>query len=310
MSNPESEKISQRETGLVVKRMKGFYYVEIEGKVHLCRVKGNLFEHSHYDHKIAVGDQVIVDLHASEDAGWIYEILPRKNKLSRTLRDGMGEQVLVSNADHLLIVASLAQPAFHIGVIERFLIAAQRGGLHPVIVLNKIDLVISSFYQPIQELYHALNYQVLLTSVPENKGIDELRAVLEGQTSIFAGHSGVGKSSLVKALYPEWKIRIGQVDGKMGKGRHTTSLAEMYPLPGAKGYIVDTPGIREIGLYDVNKEELAQFFPEFEELRVSCKFRGCTHLHEPHCAIKVAMQEGAISELRYQSYRNIYESLS
>ena len=235
MSELNEKKSPHFQQGLILKRMKQFNYVEVEGQTHLCRIKGNLFEESHYENKIAVGDWVKVDLEAAQDAGLIYEILPRKSKLSRSLRDTELEQVLVSNADYLLIVASVGKPAFRGGVVERFFIAAQRGNLHPILILNKIDLAEEEEIAPIQELYQSLGYQVFLTSATHNLGLDPVKEILANRISIFAGHSGVGKSSLVKALFPEWDLRVEDVDKKWGRGRHTTTLAVMYPLPGKTG---------------------------------------------------------------------------
>ena len=294
-------------TGIVRKRTRSFYYVDLGQEVRLCRVKGNLFQESRYDEKIAVGDRVEVDVAASEDAGWIHAIVPRHTRLSRHIPEREIEQVLVANAEQLLIVASLRQPDFRHGVVDRLLVAGLRGGLEPILVLNKLDLATSEQRNSVQTLYSALGYQVLSVSALQKIGLDEVRKVLHNQISVLAGHSGVGKSSLVKALYPDWEIRIGEVNQKVGKGKHTTTLAEMFPLPEG-GYLVDTPGVRELRPWDVLPEELDQYFVEFD-VRGDCRFHSCSHRHEPNCAVQTAVHGGQIHPLRYQSYLALYESL-
>ena len=298
----------KRQVGAVLKRMKGFYYVDVEGSVHLCRVKGNLFQGKNQQNAVAVGDRVEVDLGAAQDAGWIYKILPRQSQLTRPAKEGRVEQTLVSNVKHLLIVSSIKNPAFRAGMVDRFLITAQRGNLTPVILLNKMDLSTPQEAEGIQKTYEALGYDVLMTSVVSKRGLAALRVLLENQTSVLAGHSGVGKSSLLKALYPQWEIKIGRLNHATQKGRHTTTLSEMYRLPNG-GYVVDTPGIRSLGLAGLEAEVLDQFFVEFAEARLQCRFKTCTHRHEPNCGVQEAVAQGAISAMRYESYCAIFDSL-
>lgn len=296
------------QTGTVVRRTKSFYYVDVgEPEPRLCRIRGKLFKGQSHQNKIAVGDEVEIDLKAAEDAGWILRMLPRRTKLSR--RPGMGEpeHVLVSNADTLLIVASLRNPPFRGGLVDRFLVAGSCGGLEPVLILSKADLVTSAEITPIKNLYSSLNCTVLVTSVPESRGLEPLRVFMQNRTSVLSGHSGVGKSSLIAALFPDWKIRIGQVSEKSGKGRHTTIMAEMFRLPQG-GFIVDTPGIRALEPL-VSPEELDSHFVEFTPFLGQCKFKGCTHRHEPQCLIKEAVTSEKITEQRYKSYCSIYDSL-
>ena len=296
------------QTGTVVRRTKSFYYVDVgEPEPRLCRIRGNLFKGQSHQNKIAVGDEVEIDLKAAEDAGWILRMLPRRTKLSR--RPGMGEpeHVLVSNADTLLIVASLRNPPFRGGLVDRFLVAGSCGGLEPVLILSKADLVTSAEITPIKNLYSSLNCTVLVTSVPESRGLEPLRVFMQNRTSVLSGHSGVGKSSLIAALFPDWKIRIGQVSEKSGKGRHTTIMAEMFRLPQG-GFIVDTPGIRALEPL-VSPEELDSHFVEFTPFLGQCKFKGCTHRHEPQCLIKEAVTSEKITEQRYKSYCSLFDSL-
>ena len=278
---------------------------EIEPR--LCRIRGNLFEESSYINKIAVGDEVEVDLTAAEDAGWILRMFPRRTKLSRRPSVGYPEQVLVSNADTLLMVASMRTPPFRGGLVDRLLVAASCGGLEPVLILSKADLATSDEISPIENLYSSLGYTILVTSIPESRGLESLRDLLQNRTTVLSGHSGVGKSSLIKALFPDWEIRIGRISNKSGKGRHTTRMAEMFRIP-IGGFIVDTPGIRELEPL-VTPNELDSHFVEFVPYLGQCKFKGCTHIHEPQCLIKDAVASNKITEQRYKSYCMLFESL-
>ena len=278
---------------------------EIEPR--LCRIRGNLFEESSYINKIAVGDEVEVDLTAAEDAGWILRMFPRRTKLSRRPSVGYPEQVLVSNADTLLMVASMRTPPFRGGLVDRLLVAASCGGLEPVLILSKADLATSDEISPIENLYSSLGYTILVTSIPESRGLESLRDLLQNRTTVLSGHSGVGKSSLIKALFPDWGIRIGRISNKSGKGRHTTRMAEMFRIP-IGGFIVDTPGIRELEPL-VTPNELDSHFVEFVPYLGLCKFKGCTHIHEPQCLIKDAVTSHKITEQRYKSYCMLFESL-
>ena len=268
---------------------------EIEPR--LCRIRRNLFEESSYTNKIAVGDEVEVDLTAAEDAGWILRMFPRRTKLSRRPSVGYPEQVLVSNADTLLMVASMRTPPFRGGLVDRLLVAASCGGLEPVLILSKADLATSDEISPIENLYSSLGYTILVTSIPESRGLESLRDLLQNRTTVLSGHSGVGKSSLIKALFPDWEIRIGRISNKSGKGRHTTRMAEMFRIP-IGGFIVDTPGIRELEPL-VTPNELDSHFVEFVPYLGLCKFKGCTHIHEPKCLIKDAVASKKIMEQRY-----------
>ena len=273
----------------------------------LCRIRGKLFQSNSHKYKIAVGDEVEIDMTAAKDAGWILRVLPRRTQLSRRPSIGVPEQVLVSNADTLLVVASLRSPSFRGRLVDRLLVAGSCGGLEPVLILSKSDLATSDEIDPINSLYSSLGCTVLVTSVPESRGLENLRGLLQNQTSVLSGHSGVGKSSLIKGLFPDWEIRIGSVSDKSGKGRHTTRMTEMFRLP-LGGFIVDTPGIRLLEPL-VKPEDLDLHFVEFIPHVGQCRFKGCTHLHEPQCAVKEALASKKISEQRYKSYTTLYNSL-
>ncbi len=296
------------QTGTVVRRTKNFYYVDVgEPKPRLCHIRANLFHEDSQKNIIAVGDQVEIDTAASENAGWILRMLPRHTKLSRIQSSDSLEQVLVSNADTVLIVASMRKPPFRSRLVDRFIVAGICGGLETVLILSKADLSIPEEIASVKNLYVSLGYTVLVTSVPESRGLDSLSELLKNNTSVLCGHSGVGKSSLINALFPQWKIRTGDVSGKSGKGRHITRLSEMFPIPSG-GFIVDTPGIREMQPV-VSPEELDSKFVEFLPYLGQCRFKGCTHRHEPNCAIIAAVDSEKITEKRYESYCALYESL-
>ena len=296
------------ETGTIIRHTKSFYYVDVgETEPRLCRIRGNLFKESSHTNRIAVGDEVEVDLTASEDAGWILRMLPRRTKLSRRPSVGYPEQVIVSNADTLLMVSSVRNPKFRGGLIDRLLVAASCGGLEPVLILTKADLATSNEITSIGNLYASLGYTIIVTSIPESRGLESLRNLLQDRITVLSGHSGVGKSSLISALFPEWKIRIGKISDKSGKGRHTTRMAEMFRIP-IGGFIVDTPGIRELEPL-VKPNDLDSHFVEFTPYLGQCRYKGCTHLHEPKCLIKQAVVSKIVSEQRYKSYCSLFESL-
>jgi len=294
--------------GTVIKLTKSFYYVDIgKKKPFLCNVRGSLFFEKSHENIISVGDQVEINLSNSEKSGSIYRILPRRTKLSRRNSLGDSEQVLVSNADTLLIVASLKSPPFRMGLIDRFLVAGSCGGLDPILVLSKADLVTSKEINPIKELYSSLGYTVLITSVYKTIGLKSLLNLITNRFSVLSGHSGVGKSSLISAILPKFKIGIGQINYKSGKGRHTTIMSEMFNLPKG-GSIVDTPGIRSLEPM-VDKQELDLHFTEFKPFLGKCKFKVCSHRHEPMCKIKEGVISKKITEQRYKSYCRIFDSL-
>ena len=248
--------------GTVIRRTRNFYYVDIgESESRLCHIRANLFRGNPKKNLVAVGDQVEIDTADADKAGWILKMLPRRTRLSRRQSADSSEQVLVSNADIVLVVASLRSPPFRNGLVDRFFVAGSCGGLENVLILSKADLSTEEEIASIKNLYLSLGYNILVTSVPESRGMDSLRELLHHHTSVLCGHSGVGKSSLIKALCPHWKIRIGDVSGKSGKGRHITRMAEMYRLPSG-GFIVDTPGIREFQPI-VSPDELDAQFVEF-----------------------------------------------
>lgn len=260
---------------------------------------------------IAVGDDVGIEVRHNGDNldASIVRVGQRHTRLSRTIpAKHKTEQVVVSNIDQLVIVMAAAEPFFNTRLIDRYLIAADKGDLIPIICINKVDLMPMDYLEEQLQVYKDLKYEVVFTSVKRNIGVDNLRALMIGKSSVLSGPSGVGKSSLTNALLGYDKQHIGEVSGYSFKGIHTTSFVRMFPLPEG-GYLVDTPGLREFAIWDLDKDELPYYFHEFDEFRYQCRFTPCSHIHEPDCAIIKAVEKGLIHPERYQSYLNIAASL-
>jgi len=248
------------------------------------------------------GDVVLFRPKGDEE-GVIERVEPRHGVLAR--RTHGREHIVAANVDQVAIVVSADQPPLKPGLIDRFLISAEKGGLRPLVCINKIDLVDVQWLQPIVGLYAQLGCDVVLTSATTGWGLDRLRWLLRGRQTVFAGQSGVGKSSLLNAIQPGLQLKVGEVSAWSGKGRHTTRRAELLPLDFG-GWVVDTPGIRQLELWDVVPEEVEGFFVEFRPFVPKCKFPDCMHTHEIQCGVKQAVQLGLISQLRYESYCKIY----
>jgi ribosome biogenesis GTPase len=262
---------------------------------------------------VAIGDRVrYVD--AGEGRGMIIEVLPRESKLSRPAPvpgQRVFEQVIVSNADLILPVFSAANPWPKWGLLDRYLVTAEAAGLPALIVINKLDLAWKNPELDADiEIYRRIGYPVLLVSAVTGEGVEELKQTLQGKLSVLIGKSGVGKTSLLNAIQPGLGLRVKAVgNGEVGKGRHTTTHLEMFELDFG-GALVDTPGMREFGLWDITGEELADLFPEMAEYVGQCKFGlSCHHDREPGCAIRKAVTSGVVSPYRYQSYMRLREEL-
>ena len=296
--------------GVVTAVSTSIYEVDLGDESILCNVRGSLTAaRTGYTNIVAVRDEVWLSLGQSGH-GVIERVLPRRTVLARPdpHNDDLS-QVIVSNVDQLLIVSSWEEPPLWLELIDRYLIAAQEGNLEPLICLNKIDLAGDEFdYREDVEIYEELGYAVIYTSVVTGEGIDELRAHLVGHSTVLAGLSGTGKSSLLMAVQPGLELRVADVSEYSGHGRHTTTQVSLLKLDEG-GYVVDTPGIRELGLITVHRPELVLYFPEIAELVGRCKFNDCTHSHEPGCAVIQAVEEGRIPLSRYESYLSIYDSL-
>jgi ribosome biogenesis GTPase len=254
-------------------------------------------------HVVAAGDRVwfrpVDDRTDGIREGLIERIEPRRGSICRESRGR--QHILVTNVDQLLIVASVAEPRLKPHLIDRLLITAEKGHVQPVVCINKIDLVDLASLQPLVGVYSQIGYRVLLTSALTGFGIDRLRRVLADHESVVAGHSGVGKSSLLNAVDPRLGLPVAEVSRETQKGRHTTSTARLLPLASG-GYVVDTPGVRQFRLWDVIPEEVAGFFRDLRPWINHCRFPDCTHTHENHCAVKDAVADGRLDERRYASY--------
>ena len=252
-------------------------------------------------HVVAAGDVVWFRPEGSEQ-GIIERVEPRHGVVSRTSRGR--QHVLVANVDQLVIVTSAAEPRLKPNLIDRLLVTAEKGGIRPVICINKIDLIEPADLMPLIGVYAQLGYEVLCVSAVAGIGIDRLRARLTGAESVVSGQSGVGKSSLLNAVEPGLHLRVQTVSEETQKGRHTTSTAELIPLSFG-GYVVDTPGIRQFQLWDVIPEEVAGYYRDLRPYVSRCRFPDCTHTHEAACAVKDAVADGWIDARRYESYVQI-----
>ncbi len=251
---------------------------------------------------VAVGDRVW--FRPVNNEGMIENVEPRSGTITRGYR--RREHVIVSNVDRLLIVSALAEPGLKLPLIDRYLISAEKGGVRPVIVLNKADLVDIAPYQWVIGLYTQLGYETIATSAADGRGLDRLREILSLGATAFSGQSGVGKSSLLNAIQPGLNLRVREVSDWTAKGKHTTTTAELIRL-GSGGYVVDTPGLRQFELWDVEPGEIEAHFVEFRPYIPKCKFPDCSHIHESECAVRDAVHWGQIHSGRYESYIKLYE---
>ena len=257
---------------------------------------------------IAVGDRVRYTL--EEPTAVITEVLPRTNYvIRRSTNLSRQAHIIAANVDQACIVASLYFPELKLPFLDRVLVTCELYGIPATIVLSKTDLYRDEAPDAIahfRSIYEGAGYRVIETSVPTGEGIEELREACRGKVNLFSGESGVGKSSLIKALDPSLDPKVGDISLANLQGRHTTSLYEMYRL-GSGGYVVDSPGLRGFGLVDVEKDEIARYFPEMLKASEGCRFTPCTHTHEPGCAVKAALEDGSISRERYNSYLGMLE---
>lgn len=291
--------------GVVFKKTQATYTVHHAGRVITCTLSARIFRNP--IEPIVVGDQVCFRL-VGDGIGQIVEVLPRHSQLSRRGATPMpgahtAEQVIVANVDQVVPVFAAANPTPSWNMLDRYLVTAGHSELSAIICITKLDLI--STYEKISEAveeYRRIGYKVVLTSALTGEGLGELKASLQGHISALVGKSGAGKSMLLNALQPGLGLRVNEVNRKTGKGRHTTTHMELFPLESG-GAIVDTPGEREFGLWDVDREELALQFPEMRPLVGSCRFGSdCRHDEEPGCAIRKAVMDGQISPRRYQNF--------
>ena len=273
----------------------------------ICRTRGKLrLEGIKESNPVAVGDRVVFE--EDHEIGSITEILPRKNHILRQSVKRTGHaHVLAANIDQAFLVVTLALPRTSTGFVDRFLVAAESFGIPQTLVFNKTDLLSkeeSGYQATLMDLYRNIGVGVISMSA-FNDDYKKLIPLLEGKTTLFAGHSGVGKSTLLNKIDPQISRKIGEISGFSEKGTHTTTFAEMFQI-GDKTFVIDTPGIKEWGMVDMNEQELSDYFPEMRERRLNCKFGSkCLHMNEPKCAVLDAVEKGEIAPSRYDSYISI-----
>lgn len=294
----------------------GSWYIakNAEGKTFNARIKGIFkIDNISSTNPIAVGDEVEMEIEdVEEESAIIDEILPRKNYVARiSPHNKRMHHIVASNLDQCVLFATLRDPKTSQGFIDRFLVACESYHIPAIIVFNKADIYRTKemvVFEELKAVYEAIGYKVILASVQENIGVEEIKALLKDKTSLLSGHSGVGKSTFINAVFPDFNLRTAEVSDWSGKGMHTTTFAEMFDLDFG-GRIIDTPGLREFGIVDVTKQELSHYFPEMRDLINHCQFNNCMHINEPGCAVKEAVNSGDVSIERYVSYCTILEKM-
>jgi ribosome biogenesis GTPase len=288
--------------GLIVRLQSGFYTVETETGNLTCRLRGRLKQGKRLQDIVALGDWVQVST-LQDGTGMIEAVEPRQRTLSRLAPTPRGEyqQIIIANPDQAVFVFACAKPEPHPGMLDRFLVVAEKQGLPAIIIANKVDLVGLPQAETSFSHYSVLGYPVIYTSAKNGLGINELAGRLSGKLSVLAGPSGAGKSSLLNSIQPGLGLAVRSVSHMTEKGRHTTVVRQLFPLTGG-GYVADTPGLKAMGLWDIHPEELDGYFPELRGLVDACQFNNCTHTHEPGCAVLAALELGTIHPGRYASY--------
>jgi ribosome biogenesis GTPase len=300
--------------GTIIKSTGSWYLVRTaEGLVWNCRIKGK-FKLKDYKltNPVAVGDIVKFDAEKEEGHGIITDIQPRNNfVLRRSTRQKHFMHLIACNVDQAFVIVTIKRPNIKPGFIDRFLLTTESYNIPTYIIFNKCDIYDAEdleLYEALKVIYRNAGYQTMLVSAENGQGLDELKALLKDKTTLISGHSGVGKSSLVNAIQPQFELRTGDISGITDKGMHTTTFAEMFELDFG-GRIIDTPGIKELGFLNMEPKDVSHNFPEIFALSPKCKYSNCLHINEPHCAVKAAIEKGEIHSLRYQSYLSIMEEV-
>ncbi|RKM56463.1 ribosome small subunit-dependent GTPase A [Butyrivibrio sp. X503] len=290
--------------GRIVKGIAGFYYIETQDtNIYECKAKG-IFRKDNI--KPLVGDVVGIDIIDEEKKlGNIIEILPRKNLLIRPP---------VANVDQAVILFAIVKPNPNYNLLDRFLIMMRQQNLPVIICFNKQDIASEEEQKELYDAYEKCGYKVLFISVKEEKGLDELKELLKGKTTTLAGPSGVGKSSLLNKLVPDAQMQIGELSRKIERGKNTTRHSELFFVKELSAgdeqtFVIDTPGFTSLGMFDLTTDNLMNYYPEFEDYEPECRFGGCSHIAEPDCGVKRAVEEGKIAKVRYDNYKVLYEEL-
>ncbi len=298
------------EKGLVIKSTGSWYSVKlINGSVIQCRIKGKFrLKGIETTNPVTVGDNVVVEMQ-EDDNGMIVEIETRKNYIIRkSVNLSKKAHIIASNIDLAFLVVTINYPKTYLNFIDRFLVTAEAYHIPTTLIFNKIDLLDEDELKELDSLiatYSKVGYTCIKTSVEKNINIDEVKKQMKDKTSVFSGNSGVGKSSLINLIDDSLNIKTSDISDSHNQGKHTTTFAEMHELKFG-GHIIDTPGIKGLGIIDIEQEVIHHYFPEMRELMNDCKFNNCVHVNEPKCAIKAAVEEGEIAEFRYQNYLNLY----
>ncbi|MFW5649063.1 MAG: ribosome small subunit-dependent GTPase A [Candidatus Alkaliphilus sp. MAG34] len=283
--------------GRLIKGIGGFYYVDVNSEIFECKPRG-LFRKKNI--VPVIGDYVKIDILDYENKkGVIEEIEARRNELTRPP---------VSNVDQVIVTFAVAQPEPHFFLLDRFLVLAESQKLKIIICFNKIDLLDEKEYREMIDLYIAISYNTILTSSVQGRGIDDLSKELKNKTTVFAGPSGVGKSTLLNHIFPDLQLKTGEVSPKTGRGRHITRHAELIGI-GENSWVLDTPGFSSLAIDFIDEGDLHYYFPEFLPFIDACKFNSCRHINEPNCGVKGAVKSGGISQQRYDSYVQLIDEI-
>jgi ribosome biogenesis GTPase len=300
----------------LVYKSTGSWYVTktADGSAYNARMKGVFkIDGITSTNPVAVGDEVEIQPEdGAEQTAMITDILPRRNYITRqSPSHKMHHHIVAANIDQSIIFATLKEPRTSQGFIDRFLVTSEAYHVPALIIFNKTDIYRKkelNKFEDLADMYTSIGYPVFGMSVKQNEGLEEIKSLLKDKTTLMSGHSGVGKSSFINSLFPQFQLKTQDVSGWSGKGMHTTTFAEMFDLPEG-GRIIDTPGMREFGIVDMSKQELSHYFPEMRALLQDCQFNNCLHINEPGCAIKKAVEDGRIDAERYVSYWNILDSI-